>query len=130
MSIKDSIDDSVDLENRSPQSTRLFTKVAITASTLSLLLLFVSAITYQIDSVLGLNVFASVFIPAAILFIAGFYLAITERLRAKYMGARIAIIISCIAFIALMTVIIFELVKYGEIFIAPFNPPDHYNLNG
>ncbi len=123
MSLKDSINNSVDLENRSPQSTRLFTKIAILASTIALLLFFICIVTYQIDSILGLNIFAAVFFPMSILFIIAIYLAIAERLRAKYLGAIIAIIISCIVFICIFSFLIFELIKYGQIFIAPFNPP-------
>ncbi|MCH5163434.1 MAG: hypothetical protein J1F36_00285 [Clostridiales bacterium] len=123
MSIQDSLDDSVDLENRSPQSTRLFTKIAILASTVDLLLFFVCVVTYQIDEILGLNVFGSVFLPMVILIIIALYLAIAERLRAKYLGARIAIIISCLVFILVITFVIIEYIKYGKIYIAPFNPP-------
>lgn len=127
MKIEDAINNSVDLENRSPQSTKLFTKLAILISTIALLMFFISVVTYQIDHTLGLNVFASIFIPMAILFIIAVYLAIAERLRAKYMGAIIAIIISCLVFICIVAAIIFELVKYGELFIAPFNPLDPLN---
>lgn len=123
MSIKDSINNSVDLENRSPQSTRLFTKIAILSSTVALLLFFICVVSYQIDHIVGLKVFASVFIPMVILFIIAIYLAIAERLRAKYMGARIAIIISCLVFICVVTFLIFELIRYGAIYVAPFNPP-------
>lgn len=123
MSIQDSLDDSVNLESRSPQSTRLFTKIAILASTVDLLLFFVCIVTYQIDEILGLNVFASVFLPMVIIIIIALYLAIAERLRAKYLGARIAIIISCLVFILMITFVIIVYIKYGKIYIAPFNPP-------
>ncbi len=123
MSLKDSINNSVDLENRSPISTRLYTKTAILASTIALLLFFICVVTYQIDYILGLNIFAAVFFPMVILFIIAIYLAIAERLRAKYLGAIIAIIISCIVFICILSFLILELIKYGQIFIAPFNPP-------
>ncbi len=123
MSLKDSINNSVDLEDRSPQSTKLFTKIAILASTIALLLFFICVITYQINHTLGLNVFASVFLPMAILFIIAIYLAIAERLRAKYLGAIIAIILSFILLICIIAFVIFELVTFGQIYIAPFNPP-------
>ena len=129
MSVQDSINDSVDLEERSPQSTRLFTKVAILISTVALLLLFVCVVLYQADEILGINVFASIFIPEVILFLIAFYLAIAERLRAKYMGARIAIIISALVFIGVMAFMFFELIKHQEIYIAPFNPPPQYKSN-
>ena len=123
MSIQDSLDDSVNLESRSPQSTRLFTKIAILASTVDLLLFFICVVTYQIDEILGLNVFASVFLPMVIIVIISLYLAIAERLRAKYLGARIAIIISCLVFILVITFVIIVYIKFGSIYIAPFNPP-------
>lgn len=129
MSVQDSIHDSVDLEERSPQSTRLFTKVAILISTVALLLLFGCIILFQVDEILGINVFSSIFIPEVILFLIAFYLAITERLRAKYMGARLAILITILVFIGIMGFIAFELIKYHEIFIAPFNPPPQYKAN-
>lgn len=123
MSFKDSINNSVDLEDRSPQSTRLFTKIAILSSTIALLLFFICVVTYQVNEILGLNVFASVFLPSVILFIIAIYLAISERLREKYLGAIIAIIISCIVAICIVAFLIYELIVYGEIFVAPFNPP-------
>lgn len=123
MSIKDSIDNSVDLENRSPQSTKLFTKIAIFVSTVALLLIFICVVAYQIDKIVGLNIFAAIFIPTVILFLTAFYLALAERLRQKYMGAIFAIIISSLVFIAIVAFMIFELVTYRQIFIAPFNPP-------
>lgn len=122
MSIKDSIDNSIGLEDRSPQSTRLFTKIAILSSSIALLLFLICLIAYQIDKIVGLNIFASIFIPNIILFLIAFYLALAERLRAKYMSARIALIISCLVFISIVSFLIFEYIRYGAIFIAPFNP--------
>lgn len=123
MRIEDSIENSVELEERSPQSTRLYTKIAIIISTLSLILFFVSVITYQIDHVLGLNVFAATFVPMLILFTVSFYLAVAELLRVKSMGARIAIIISVLSLLATLTFMFFELITYKKIFIAPFTSP-------
>ena len=123
MKIEESITNSVDLENRSPQSTRLFTKIAIISALIALILFFVSAITYQIDNKLGLSVFASVIIPIIVLFVGSLYLAICERLRAKYMSAIVALILTALIAACLIAFVTFELMTYGEIFIAPFNPP-------
>lgn len=122
MSIEDSINNSVDLEKRSPNSTKLFTKLSIIASIISLLLFFIGVIAYQVDELCGLNIFAAIYMPMLILFTFSFYLAICERLRAKYMGARLAIIISVLSLMATLTFMAFELIKYGKIFIAPFTP--------
>ncbi len=121
MALEDSINNSVDLEERSTKSTRLYTKISISASILSLLLFFIGVIAYQIDHLLGINIFAATYVPMLILFTFSFYLAVCERLRAKYLSARIAIFISVLSLIATLTFMVFELIKFKEIFIAPFN---------
>lgn len=129
MNLKDSITDSVELEERSPASTRLYTKVAMLASAVDLLLFFVSVITYQIDEELGLNVLSAVLLPMLILLIAAFYLAVAERLRAKYLGANIAIILCVVMALCVLGCIVYELVKYGKVYVAPFNPPPVFNID-
>lgn len=123
MKLEDSINNSIDLENRSPQSTKLFTKIAILISTLALLIYFICIITYQVDNLLGLHVFSATFIPMVILFVLALFLAVSERLREKYLGAQIAIMISVALFLCLAAFVIFELVKYENFYVAPFNTP-------
>lgn len=128
MKLEDSINNSIDLENRSPQSTKLFTKIAILISTLALLIYFICIITYQVDNLLGLHVFSATFIPMVILFVLALFLAVSERLREKYLGAQIAIMISVALFLCLAAFVIFELVKYKNFYVAPFNSPPRLHL--
>ncbi len=121
MRIEDSINNSVDLEERSPNSTKLFTRMSIIASITSLFVFFVGVIAYQIDELIGLNVFSSIFIPMLILFTFSFYLAVCERLRAKYLSARLAVLLSILSLIATLAFMALELIKYGRIYIAPFS---------
>lgn len=122
MSIEDSINNSVDLEERSPQSTKFYTKLSIIASIISLLLFFIGVIAYQIDELCGLNIFASIYIPMLILFTFAFYLALCERLRQKYLSARLAVFLSILSLLATLSFMALELIKYGKIYIAPFTP--------
>lgn len=122
MKIEESIDNSVGLEERSPQSTKLYTKISLLFSTVALLLFFLSVVTYQIDEVVGINVFSATFIPMAIGFVISLYLALVERLRAKYLGARMAVILSTSVFICIVAFVVYELIKYHQLFVAPFNP--------
>ena len=115
MKIIQSIDESIDLENRGPSSSRLYNKIAIIVSLIGLIMFFISAITYQINNALGLNVFAAVVIPIIVLLVAAVYLAIAERLRAKYLGAIVALILSGALLACLIGFTVFELCAAIEI---------------
>jgi len=128
MNFEDSINHSVELENRSPQSTRLFTKIAMFASISALLLFFVCIICYKINETLGLNMFSSVIVPMGVLLLISAYLAITERLRAKYLGSIIALMVMAVTVLCVVGFMIFELITYDVIFLAPFNPPPKFTL--
>lgn len=127
MKIEQSLNESIDLEERSPTSSKLFTKLSIISSLIALLMFFGCAIMYQINHTLGLNAFAAVLIPKTLLLIISLYLGIAERLRGKYMGAVIALLLCVALTLAIISVFVFELAVYGEVFIAPFNPPPTLN---
>ncbi|MBR2967805.1 MAG: hypothetical protein IKC35_03390 [Clostridia bacterium] len=125
MKIIESIDESIDLENRGPSSSRLYNKIAIIVSLIGLIMFVISAIMYQINNVLGLNIFASVIIPDIAMLVTSIYLAVAERLRAKYLGAIVALILAGALLACLIGFVVFELCVYGQLYIAPFNPPPH-----
>ena len=107
MTTSEELDNSINLEEKSPPSTSLFNRLSLLCATIALLLIIIGVISYQVDSDVGLNVIASIYLPSTIIWLFAMYLAIAERLRASYLAA----------------VAVFEVIKYGSFYIAPFNPP-------
>lgn len=66
--------------------------------------------------------------PMGILLLISAYLSIAERLRAKYLGSIIALITIAITVLCIVGFMIFELITYDVIFLAPFNPPPKFTL--
>lgn len=123
MTTSEELDNSINLEEKSPPSTSLFNRLSLLCATIALLLIIIGVISYQVDSDVGLNVIASIYLPSTIIWLFAMYLAIAERLRASYLAARVSIFLCIIIVMLLTAVAVLEVIKYGSFYIAPFNPP-------
>lgn len=123
MTTSEELDNSIDLEEKSPPSSSLFNRLSLLCATVDLLLIVIGIITYQINHKVGLNVISSIYIPAIILWLFAMYLAVTERLRASYLSAKVSIFLCVLIAAMLIAIAVYEAVKFGTFYIAPFNPP-------
>lgn len=120
MRIVEELAQSMEMDDKSVYSHKVYNTVALISSITSAVLEVLCFILYLTVPQIGLYTFSLVFYPLAILLLVTFFFSIPELLRNIYMSSLIALLVASVMIILLIVAVFLQGFLLGTVYIVPF----------
>lgn len=114
------IDNSIELEEKSSPSDKLFNKLSIVFAAVSLGIFFICLVMFCVDKNIGLNLFKYAVYPIILINLFSYVFSIPQLLRNRYFSALLGFLIAAACLIGVIIFVVFQYIYFGRVYMVPF----------